>query len=282
MISAQELAQWRPLAPWSSDLMVEQDFLISQAVAAIFEDKFLKGQVAMRGGTVLHKAHLAPASRYSEDIDLVLVGDRPSGHIKKALTRVLQPLLGSPFESVMTDIQLTVRNLVAKSKIIRSTYTYDPTSDEAALAQLKVEVNTYENKSLFPLVTVKVQVPGPAEARHVDVTSYDLDEMLGTKLRALLQREHGRDLFDIVWAWEASQRANAVSKVDPARVGEAFRFYMKQEGSTFSATNIEAELARRMKSRKFLNDMNGYLASGRTYSPQTAYERFCQVFLPHL
>jgi len=27
----------------------------------------------MRGGTVLHKAHLAPAARYSEDIDLVLV-----------------------------------------------------------------------------------------------------------------------------------------------------------------------------------------------------------------
>lgn len=34
-------------------------------------DKFLSKQVAMRGGTVLHKGHLAPASRYSEDIDLV-------------------------------------------------------------------------------------------------------------------------------------------------------------------------------------------------------------------
>lgn len=98
---------------------------------------------------MLHKAHLAPASRYSEDIDLVLVGDRPPGHIKKALTRVLKPLLGNPVESVMTDIQLTVRNLVAKSKIIRSTYTYDPTSSDAALAHLKVEVNTNENKSFF-------------------------------------------------------------------------------------------------------------------------------------
>ena len=41
MISARELAQWRTQAPWSSDLMVEQDYLISQVVAAIFEDKFL-------------------------------------------------------------------------------------------------------------------------------------------------------------------------------------------------------------------------------------------------
>jgi predicted nucleotidyltransferase component of viral defense system len=175
---------------------------------------------------------------------------------------------------------LTVRNLVAKSKIIRSTYTYDPTSDDAALAHLKVDTN--ENRSFFPLVTVKVQVPGPSEPRHVAVASYELDEMLGTKLRALLQREHGRDLFDIVWAWETSQQPHAVSKVNPGRVGEAFRFYMRQEGSTFSAANIEAELARRMKSRKFLSDMDGYLANGRTYSPKSAYEQFCQVFLPHL
>lgn len=49
MISLQEIARWRSRAPWSNDLMVEQDFLISQAVAAIFEDPFLKGQLAMRG-----------------------------------------------------------------------------------------------------------------------------------------------------------------------------------------------------------------------------------------
>ncbi|MBS0317179.1 MAG: nucleotidyl transferase AbiEii/AbiGii toxin family protein [Proteobacteria bacterium] len=283
MITAQELAQWRPFAPWSSDLLVEQDFLISQAVAAIFEDKFLKGQVAMRGGTVLHKGHLAPASRYSEDIDLVLVGDRPAGHIKKALARVLRPLLGKPVESVMTDVQLTVRNLVAKSKIIRTTYTYDPASDDAALAHLKVEVNTNESRSLFPLVPVKVHAPSlGGGVRQVDVVSYDLDEMLGTKLRALLQREHGRDLFDLSWAWEASQQSGASPKVDPVRVAEAFRFYMKREGSRFSATDLQAELERRMKSRKFLSDMDGYLASGRTYSPQAAYQQFCRVFLPHL
>lgn len=105
---------------------------------------------------MLHKAHLAPASRYSEDIDLVLVGDRPAGHIKKALTRVLHPLLGKPNESVIATVTLAVRNLAAKSKLIRSTYIYDPHSKEGAMAKLKVEV-----------------------------WSYALDEMLGTKLRAL-------------------------------------------------------------------------------------------------
>ena len=58
------------VVPWSEPYCL--------AMRAIFEDRFLSGQVAMRGGTVLHKVHLAPAARYSEDIDLVAVGDRPS------------------------------------------------------------------------------------------------------------------------------------------------------------------------------------------------------------
>jgi predicted nucleotidyltransferase component of viral defense system len=98
LITAREIAAWRTVAPWATDMMVEQDYLLCRAVAAIFEDEFLSKQVAMRGGTVLHKGHLAPASRYSEDIDLVLVGDRPSSHIKKALTRVLRPVWGTPTE----------------------------------------------------------------------------------------------------------------------------------------------------------------------------------------
>ena len=46
-------------------------------MAALFNDKFLCSQIAMRGGTLLHKVHLAPAARYSEDIDLVVFGERP-------------------------------------------------------------------------------------------------------------------------------------------------------------------------------------------------------------
>ena len=74
--------------------------LLFRAMVAIFSDKFLSGQLAIRGGTVLHKVHLAPAARYSEDVDLVLVGDRPEAHIEKALNRVLRPLFGSEKSSV--------------------------------------------------------------------------------------------------------------------------------------------------------------------------------------
>jgi predicted nucleotidyltransferase component of viral defense system len=105
--------------------------------------------------------------------------------------------------------------------------------------------------------------------------------MLGTKLRALLQREHGRDLFDLWWAWEYSKHHSNV-KVNAARVGSAFRYYMTQEGSRFSSSEFRKELDRRMRSTKFLKDMEGYLAIGQPYSLHDAYREFCAVFLPHL
>lgn len=88
----------------------------------IFSDEFVRTQVAMRGGTVLHKVHLAPAARYSEDIDLVVVGDRPEEHVRKALMRVLRPILGREQSWVWTHLKLAVRNATQKSRIVRCTY----------------------------------------------------------------------------------------------------------------------------------------------------------------
>ncbi|MGP8235629.1 MAG: hypothetical protein ACLQVW_09480, partial [Limisphaerales bacterium] len=50
--------------PWGQFRQVEQDLQLCRAIHAIFSDKFLSSQVAMRGGTLLHKVHLAPPARY--------------------------------------------------------------------------------------------------------------------------------------------------------------------------------------------------------------------------
>ncbi len=283
MISQQQIAAWRPYAPWSDDLMVEQDYLLTKAVEAIFSDHKLKNQLAMRGGTVLHKAHLAPASRYSEDIDLVLTATRSHQGIREDIARVLMPLLGGPAESFDTKVRLTVRNLVAKSKIARLNYVYEPASMHAAMATLKIEVNLNERKPLYQLTTVHIDAPQePGSVSKVPVVSYDLDEMLGTKMRALIQREHGRDLYDLWKALQTIATPSAAHRVNPQRVGEAFRYYLKQEGTSYSRDAIGAIVERRMQSRKFLGDMNGYLPQGGKYDPKQAHQEFCDVLLPHL
>ena len=46
--------------------------------------------------------------------------------------------------------------------------------------------------------------------------SYDINEMLGTKTRALMQREQGRDLYDLSHAWELSETGATSYAVDAA------------------------------------------------------------------
>src|SRR5512136_1271394 len=91
-------------------------------MAALFDDSFLSTQIAMRGGTLLHKVHLAPAARYSEDIDLVVVGSRPAENIRRAIRRVLTDVLGKPKASAWDSIALAIRNTVKPSRVLRMTY----------------------------------------------------------------------------------------------------------------------------------------------------------------
>lgn len=286
MIPLRDVMGWRAHAPWVDDTMVEQDYLISRAVELLFTHPKLRQQLAMRGGTVLHKGHLAPAARYSEDIDLVLVEAKRSRRgIWLDIADALEPLLGRPTESVVSNVRLFVRNLAAKSKIARLEYVYAPTDTSQAQAKLKVEINLNENRPLYPLTPVTMVVPTEQAGgtRTVDVVSYDIDEMLGTKLRALFQREHGRDLFDLWHAWRMSDTGRTAHPIDPQRVGQAFRHYLLVEGSTaFTAADAEAELAIRLRSRKFCNDMAGWLAEGVDYQPAQAGEDFRRVYMPHL
>src|SRR5882757_3594641 len=105
-LTRQDVLAHQAVVPWPALYQIEQDLQLCRAMVAIFNDKFLKDEVAMRGGTVLHKIHLAPASRYSEDIDLVAVGERPKEHIRAALKRVLEPVLGRERSSAWDFVKL--------------------------------------------------------------------------------------------------------------------------------------------------------------------------------
>jgi hypothetical protein len=81
------------------------------------------------------------------------------------------------------------------------------------------------------------------------VTTYSLDELLGTKLRALYQRAKGRDLFDL-WA------ALKSGKADPRRMVEAFRYCTNAPGKPGpSGKELLGNLTLKMEDAGFIGDM---------------------------
>lgn len=234
-------------------------------MVVLFDDAFLQNQIAMRVGTLLHKVHLAPPSRYSEDLDLVVVGDRPAAHIRKALHRVLKGVLGTPKQSAWADLKLAIRNTVKPSRALRTTYAIPSLIEPGTNPEIVVEANVTERQPHRSVIKIPFEFPFREVAIRTQVSGSDIHEMLGTKMRALFQRRRGRDLFDLYWALKLAKPA-----VAPAKIIESFQHYLKLEGSGAGRAEFISLLDAHLADRGFCSDMNPLLRLGITYDPQQA------------
>jgi predicted nucleotidyltransferase component of viral defense system len=278
LITQREINEWREQAPWSNDVQVEQDLLITRCMVAIFQDEFLRTNLAMRGGTALHKVHLAPAARYSEDIDLVLLVKLRPDAVKRRLADVLRPIMQTKprrIDDVLVAARNTWKRLTIPSEIIRQNYPYKPTQPGKPRASLKIEVNCSEHVPVFEIV----EIPFRFGDREVPLRTYDIDEMLGTKLRALVQRDQSRDLFDLDHALTSPSQSHVA---DPDRIIHAFRKYMAGEGSPVDADAFRRDLDRKLRSETFRKDVGYMLRGGVTFDVDAAAERVRRELLDRL
>ena len=139
--------------------------------------------MAFRGGTALHKLYLNPAPRYSEDIDLVQIKEGPIKPIMQRLKEVI-----TFFEE---ERRTQVKGHGAKA-LYRFTSEY-----ENIRLRSKLEINCKEHFNVLPWVEFPFEVESDWFTGSAKIRTYNINELLGTKLRALYQRSKGRDLFDL-------------------------------------------------------------------------------------
>lgn len=211
--------------------------ILSRALVEIFSHPGLAENLAFRGGTALFKLHLSQA-RYSEDIDLVQVHPGPIGFIMDALQERLNFWLGKPKRNQSEG---------------RITFTYRIESEGGLPLRLKVEINSREHFSVLGLEKVEFSVDSRWFSGRASISTYHIDELLGTKLRALYQRKKGRDLFDL---WKAFD----VTGARPDRVIGCFLKYMEHEGRQVSRAEFEENLLQKLEDPRFLNDIAPLLA----------------------
>jgi predicted nucleotidyltransferase component of viral defense system len=177
----------------------------------LFSQPAVASALAFRGGTVLYKLHFRPAARYSEDIDLVQTSAMPIGPVLDAIHGALDHWLGKP-QWKQTDGRVTLG------------YRFDSEDLPPTRLKLKIEINSREHFTVFGVRPQRFEVSSRWFSGSAELPTYELDELLGTKLRALYQRKKGRDLFDLA---HALQRGG----VSADRLVEAFERYMDEEGA---------------------------------------------------
>jgi predicted nucleotidyltransferase component of viral defense system len=244
------ISEWRAVVPWVQDFQVEQDLVISRALVEIFSHPLLRDALAFRGGTALYKLHLKPAARYSEDIDLVQTRAEPAGPTMEALREILDPWLGKP-QWKQTEGRVTFA------------YRFNSEDTPPIPLRLKVEINTREHFVVYGFKQIPFRVSSRWFEGSCHIHSYELDELLGTKLRALYQRKQGRDLFDLATALEKPE-------VTPDRIVAAFLEYMKREGHKVSRAQFEKNIAEKLHDAEFAADIGPLLAAGFTWDVKKA------------
>jgi predicted nucleotidyltransferase component of viral defense system len=264
-ITRQDILAHQFVVPWVDQCQVEQDLLLCQSMVALFDDKFLSSQIAMRGGTLLHKVHLVPAARYSKDIDLVVVGTRPENHINLAIRRVLAGVLGKPKKSVWRKAKLAVRNAFQRSRILRMTYSVPSIIRPGRPLEIVVEANVTERKPHRAVVEIPFSFPFRDKTVQTRIKGFDIHEMLGTKMRALFQRRIGRDLFDLYWALTESP-----TPIKPREIIASFKYYLDLEGTKAGRDEFIGILEDHLKDRGFCSDTKPLLRTDISEDPQVA------------
>jgi predicted nucleotidyltransferase component of viral defense system len=251
-----DIVRWRAVAPWADDDDVEQDLIITLTLFDIFRDATLKEALAFRGGTALHKLHLAPAARYSEDIDLVQRAPGPIGPVLSRLRRVLEWI--GPARSDTGEHP-------------RVTFRFE--TETGAIRKVKIEIKSHED---FGHVVPRLYaVPDLPVGNSAVVPTYELDELLATKLRALYQRRKGRDLFDLWWAHEHADP-------DPTRIVALLGEYQAAAGRPMiRASEFRANLAAK-RVPSFLEEVRPLLRLDVAYDPAGALDWVEATFIPLL
>jgi len=141
--------------------------------------------------------------------------------------------------------------------------------------KLKIEINSREHFSHFGFQTIPFCVKNRWFSGETDVTTYNLNELLGTKLRALYQRKKGRDLFDLWYSF-------GKDSVNSTHIVSCFYRYMTESGQNVSRAQFEANMDGKRGDRNFRTDTSPLLRPGTDWDFDLAMDSVLENLVANL
>lgn len=263
MIPQAYITEWSNNVPWQTNEQVEQDLVICRALVEIFKDDFLADSLAFRGGTALHKLYLKPQPRYSEDIDLVQI---KAGSIGKVIDHIREAL------SFLGKAKVEAGETMATMK-----FRFDSEFPPIVSLRLKIETNCREHFTVLGWEKKPFEVKSLWFNGECNLITYQLEELLGTKLRALYQRRKGRDLFDL---WKALTTSN----LNPDLLVKCYKEYMQfsLEKPIPTKKEFTLNIERKKTDDEFLGDIVALLRPDENYNHEEAFQLVTETLIERM
>lgn len=256
------------LRTWADDQQIpdltlaELDYRLTHALGAIFSDPFLCERLCLKGGTALNKLFFPAVNRLSVDLDFNATGP-------KAQVLAERAQVASQVMALLTAQDAGYELMHDYRRYEQSTIQayYVPVSG-GPRQHFKLELSFIERVPILGQVAKPLALP--AAEPPVAVSTYRLEELAATKLRALYGRRKGRDIYDLaqIGAFDFDERA----------LRKLTLYYFYHAKMIFHYPTFRANVAEKLRYRGFADDVRGLIRTNQPFDWQEASQAVLERF----
>lgn len=186
---------------------VQRDYVFGWLLFGIFTISNLKDSIFIKGGNALRKGYFSE-TRYSSDLDFGIPGDIGQEELLVQINGVcdaIQEKAGVIFVKNQNKVEekFTATDVpLPDLKVYEARVYFKDFYGCADHIKLRVSMDiTRFDRVILPLQERKLIHPySDAEAIACDIRCMKLEEIIASKLKCLMQRQHAPDLFDYAYA----------------------------------------------------------------------------------
>jgi predicted nucleotidyltransferase component of viral defense system len=238
-LTERDLRVWADEQGISDLLFAELDYRLVKTLEALYGDDFLSKRLCMKGGTAINKLYLGETSRLSVDLDFNQIGPkeevlRERPNIRKRIIELLRKQDGS--YEIHSEHRYEQTRIKSRYKTVAG-----------PIWNFKIEISHVERFPIISPVTKKIKTPDGL----ADVVTYTLEELTATKLRALLERFKGRDIYDLYFISQLNPDSTVTRKM--------FLYYFYRSRKVFNPKVHYKNLTERYESGNYTDDVSDFI-----------------------
>ncbi len=186
---------------------VERDYIFGWVLLGLFTISNLRDTIFLKGGNALRKGYFAN-TRFSADLDFGIPGDVNPEILLQEINHIcdfVQEKAGVSFVKLNNKVE---EKFVARDTTVSDLKVYEAKiyfkdfygNSDHIIIKISMDITRFD-RVLLPLQTVDLIHPYSDYSEVTcQIRCMKLEEIIATKLKCLLQRQHAPDLFDYVYS----------------------------------------------------------------------------------
>ncbi len=247
---------------WSAEIgvadlgLAELDMRLTNALNAIYSDKFLSGHLYLKGGTAINKLYLQKTARLSVDLDFNAIGRKEDVMAER--------------NNVRDKIMLLLREQ-DEEYIMKKKDTYEQTTIKMGYTPvfglsrqyMKIEISNIERFSVLGKATKEFKVPNSEDI--IKINTYAVEELVATKLRALYDRLKSRDIYDLYFL--------SSFDFDRTLVRKLVLYYFYRSKKILDPNLFFENISDKFMSERYIDDVSTFIRADVPFSIDKGVER---------